>query len=67
MHVGDLDLGILEMGGNDLEVVLVEGDELDRLHGWLSGCFFAGCHMTQQLGSLMRACKAVNDYLLHSS
>ena len=34
MHIGDLDLGILQMGGNDLEVVLVEGDELDRrLHG----------------------------------
>ena len=33
IDVGDLDEGILQMGGDDLEVVLVEGDELHRLHG----------------------------------
>ncbi len=31
--VGDLDDGILQMGGDDLEVVPVEGNELHRLHG----------------------------------
>src|SRR5262249_24645852 len=30
--VGDLDERILQMGGDDLEVVLVKGDELHRLH-----------------------------------
>ena len=32
VHVGDLDLGILQMGRNDLQVVRVEGDEFQRLH-----------------------------------
>ena len=32
MHVGDLDQGILQMGGDDLEVVPVEGDELQLVH-----------------------------------
>src|SRR5262249_37808872 len=35
-NVGDLDEGILEMGGDDLEVVPVEGDEFHRLHGMRS-------------------------------
>jgi hypothetical protein len=39
VHIGDRDLGILEMGGDDLQILLVEGDELDRIHGGLSGCF----------------------------
>src|SRR5712692_1488530 len=30
--IGHLDEGILQMGGDDLEVVPVEGDELHRLH-----------------------------------
>ncbi len=30
--VGDLDQGILQMGGDDLEVVRVEGNEFQRLH-----------------------------------
>ena len=39
MDVGDLDHGILQMGGDDLEIVPVERDELQRLHryrllGW---------------------------------
>ena len=32
MHVGDLDLGILQMGRHDLEIIRVEGDEFQRLH-----------------------------------
>ena len=32
-HIGDLDQGILQMGGHDLEVVPVEGDELHLVHG----------------------------------
>ena len=31
--VGDFDQGVLHMGGNDLDVVLVEGDEFKFLHG----------------------------------
>src|SRR5262249_40659927 len=59
VYIGDLDFGILEMGGDDLQILLVEGDELDAIHGGLSGCFFAGCHMTQQLGSVLQARKAL--------
>jgi hypothetical protein len=29
VHIGNLDFGILEMGGDDLQILLVEGDELD--------------------------------------
>ena len=32
MHVRDLDLGILQMGRHDLEIVRVERDEFQRLH-----------------------------------
>jgi hypothetical protein len=35
MDVGDLDLGILQMGSDDLEVVGVERDEFHRIHGAL--------------------------------
>src|SRR5262249_33933262 len=55
VHVRNPDLRILKMGGDDLQIFLVEGDELHRVHG---GLFFADCHMTQELGSLMRTCKA---------
>jgi hypothetical protein len=33
MDIGNLDLRILQMRGNHLEIVLVEGKELDWVHG----------------------------------
>ena len=31
--VGDLEDGVLEMGGDDFDVVPVERDEFERIHG----------------------------------